>query len=127
MRTLLLLISTVLFTNMYTQDFAQKIVGNWEVKQTDNKIFTTGVITYFEFTENNEIFSKSINGENHGVIPKEQFIGNFTIQGNKAEYKTNESSFEITLKEDDQLIIKELKIKNNKITLYRTSFLSRKN
>ena len=127
MRTLLLLISIVLFTNMYTQDFAQKIIGNWEVKQTDNKIFTTGVITYFEFTENNEIFSKSINGENHGVIPIEQFIGNFTIQDNKAEYKTNESSFEITLKEDDQLIIKELKIKNNKITLYRTSYLSRKN
>ena len=126
MRLLLLLFSILFISNFQAQDLAEKLVGSWEVKQIDTKVFTTGVITYFDFTEKKEIFSKSINGENHGVISKEKFIGTYYIEEEKAVYKTDESTFIITLKEINQLIIKELKTKNNKSTLYRTSYLTRK-
>ena len=126
MRTLLFIFSMLILTNIHSQNLGQKLIGKWEVKQIDNKIFTAGVITYFEFTKNNEIFSKSVNGESHGVIHKEKLLGKFTIEKDKAVYKTKESSFEIMLKEDNQLVVKELKTKNNETYLYRTSYLFRK-
>ncbi|MEC8969177.1 MAG: hypothetical protein VX756_08530 [Bacteroidota bacterium] len=126
MRTLLFIFSMLILTNIHSQNLGEKLIGKWEVKQIDNKIFTAGVITYFEFTKNNEIFSKSVNGESHGVIPKEKLLGKFTIEKDKAVYETEESSFEITIKEDHQLVVKELKTKNNETYLYRTSYLFRK-
>ena len=39
----------------------EALIGSWEVIQIDNKIFKGGVITYFEFTADQELIARSIN------------------------------------------------------------------
>ena len=78
-------IFTILFSSFflifYSQSIKQdQIIGSWEVVSVNNKIFTGGVITYFEFTEDQELIAKSINKKAHGEQKNEMSIGSYELQ-----------------------------------------------
>ena len=133
MRVLISLL-LLLFINHYSsQDIIKKIEGSWQVKQIDDKIFKGGVITYFEFNSNQEIYAKTIDHKAHGNLKKETLIGKYLVDNNEAYYKNNEAYFSISINKvanskESQMVVKEYKLVNQfpKKEVYRTTFLIKK-
>ncbi|MDG2369636.1 MAG: hypothetical protein P8M12_03265 [Flavobacteriales bacterium] len=130
MRVFISLLMLLLINNYHSQDINKQIEGSWEVKKIDGKIFKGGVITYFEFNNQQEIFAKTIDRKAHGHLEKDTFIGNYIVENNKAYYKTNDSYFLITINNsiEQQMIIKEYKLIGGfpKKEIHQTSYLTKK-
>ncbi len=58
----------------------EALKGSWEVIQIDNKVFKGGVITYFEFTEDQELIARSINKKDQDEEKNEIPIGSYELQ-----------------------------------------------
>jgi len=103
----------------------QDLEGCWEVTQIDNKIFKGGVITFFEFTNEQVLFSKTKDNKSHGVLNTKTLIGKYKIENNMLIIEEKPNSYRLSYKENKdqkiQLVIEELTSINKKII--QTSYL----
>ena len=133
MRLFISILYLSFITPYFAQEISKEITGSWEVKQIDSKIFKGGVITYFEFNEQQEIYAKTNNLKDHGDLKKETFIGKYIKSKETVYYQNKDSYFCISLKKEDsskkqQMIIKEFKIVSGvtQKEVYRTTYLEKK-
>ena len=120
MRILLtfLLINTHLV--LLGQEITQKeLKGCWEVTRIDNKVFKGGVITYYEFTDQQVLFAKTKDNKNHGVLKNETLVGNYKIENNCLIIENNTNRYKLSYKENE-LVMYEIN-SNDKTT--QTSYL----
>ncbi|MDB4710114.1 hypothetical protein OAF16_00125 [Flavobacteriales bacterium] len=130
MRVFISLLMLMFINDYLSQDINKQIEGSWQVKQIDGKIFKGGVITYFEFNSQQEIFAKTIDRKAHGHLEKDTFIGKYIVENNKAYYKTNDSYFLITINNsiEQQMIINEYKVTDGfaEKEVHQISYLTKK-
>ena len=131
MRTLitLIFISTAIIINGQ-QANKENLKGCWEVIQIDNKVFNGGVITYFDFTEDQQLYAMSNNNKDHGVLKNKTLIGNYKIDKGLLFIKSTNTdnkpiSYRIYFKENEQnqqqLVMEE--IEENTQRILQTSYL----
>ena len=109
------LLFTILFYSFslifYSQSIKQsQLEGAWEVVRIDDKIFKGGVITYFEFTEDQLLYAMSKNGEDHGILKNKILIGNYSINNNnliihEADSTKKTITYKISFIENEQNIL----------------------
>ena len=130
MRVFISLLMLMFINDYLSQDIIKQIEGSWQVKQIDDKIFKGGVITYFEFNSQQEIFAKTIDRKAHGHLEKDTFIGNYIVENENAFYKTNDSYFLITINNsiEQQMIINEYKVTDGfaEKEVHQISYLTKK-
>lgn len=130
MRVFISLLMLMFINDYLSQDINKQLEGSWQVKQIDDKIFKGGVITYFEFNSQQEIFAKTIDRKAHGHLEKDTFIGKYIVENNKAYYKTNDSYFLITINNsiEQQMIINEYKVTDGfaEKEVHQISYLTKK-
>ena len=115
--TLLLINSCFTFLS---QEITQKeLKGCWEVIRIDNKFFKGGVITYFEFTDQQVLLAKTKDIKNHGVLKSETLVGKYQIENNHLIVENNNSQYKLSFKENE-LVMQELNSNNKTI---QTSYL----
>jgi len=126
MRVLLtfLLLNSSLY--LFGQSINQKeLYGCWEVKRIDNKIFQGGVITYFEFTDDQLLFAKTKDNKEHGVLKNNTLIGKYKIKNNLLIIEEQPNTYRLSFKENkdsnQELIMEELALNTQKII--QTSYL----
>ena len=120
MRILLTFLLISSFLTFLGQDITQKeLNGCWEVTRIDNKFFKGGVITYYEFTDQQVLFAKTKDNKNHGVLKNETLVGKYQIENNCLIIDNNTNQYKLSFNEKE-LVMQEI---NSNAKIIQTSYL----